>query len=133
MTGKTNGRAAHLLKVLAAAGGLALAAPAIASAADYEAVYVAGSAQTPFEFFRVATATGQVAFAAGAATAYTVVAEPSPLPPGDYHLYVASQPANAAGAVVWGLVRMDAKTGHTWTLTGGGPAALTWIDVAQPK
>ncbi len=124
--------AAPWLKAAALAGALALGAPIAASAAPFEAVYVPGTPQQALEFFRINVPTGEVAFGVGAAAKYSPVADTAPLPQGDYHLYLATEPATAAGVVYWGIVRMDSRTGRTWTLTGGGAAPLAWIEMTGP-
>ena len=103
---------ANRLKMLAMAAVLAVAAPAAASAANYEGVFIPGSAQLSGSFFRVNVASGQVAVATGAPANYTIVAEAAPLPAGDYHLFLAMQPETPDGKVWWSITRMDGKSGQ---------------------
>jgi hypothetical protein len=122
------------MKALALAIGLAAAAPSAAFAANFEVVYVPGTPQVSFTVFRIEVATGQVLSGAAGTPNYTAISDSPALPPGDYHLYLADiLPPIPAGAIDWGLIRMDGKTGRTWSLTGGGPAPFKWIEMVAPQ
>jgi hypothetical protein len=103
------------------------------AAAKFEAVTLPGSPKMNPAFFRIEIATGRVVsvWSAGT-TAFMAAADPAPLPSGEYHLY-ASNEIQPDGTVFWELVRMEAGSGRTWTLTGGGAAPFTWVEVAEPK
>jgi hypothetical protein len=124
-----------LAAALAAAGPavLASASPAAAGPAPYEAVYVPGSSQVGAAFFRVTVATGQVVAAWGAPANYTPIPEAAALPAGDYHLYLADQPATPDGKVWWAVARMDSRSGRFWILVGGGNQPFAWVEAAAPK
>ena len=115
-----------------AAAAVALGAPGPSRAANYEAVYVPGSPQVAFGFFRIDVTSGQVVDVFGASATYTPIPDSTSLPPGEYHLYLADQPATAAGAVSYSIVRLDGRSGRTWVLQGGGPTPFSWIEVGVP-
>jgi len=104
-----------------------------AEAARFEAATLPGSPKMNPAFFRIEIATGRVVTVWGAGTASLMTtAEPAPLPAGEYHLY-ASNDIQPDGTVFWELVRMEAGSGRTWTLTGGGTAPFAWVEAAEPK
>jgi hypothetical protein len=83
--------------------------------------------------FRIEIATGKVVQVWGAGTPnYGPTTDNAPLPAGDYHLYVASNP-QSDGTVPWSMARIDLNTGRTWTLTGGGNAPFVWVETLPPK
>lgn len=104
-----------------------------ANAATFEGTYLRGSATGGFEFFRIDVATGQVLTVNGGAATITPIPDATALPAGDYHLYLASDPANAQNVVSWGLMRLDSKSGRVWSLLGGGATPFTWIEAIAPK
>ncbi len=105
--------------------GLACAAEA---AAKYEAVTIAGSPNVNAALFRIEVATGKVVQVWGGAAAYGPTTDSAPLPPGDYHLYVSSNP-QPDGTVPWSMSRIESNSGRTWSLTGGGSAPYVWVEV----
>ena len=98
--------------------------------AAFEAMVIAPSTTAPSAFFRINTLSGQTQVVWGASGTFTAIIDPTPLPAGDYHIYGAAQPQMADGKVIWSLTRMDNRSGHTWVLSGCGPVACKWVDVA---
>ncbi len=103
------------------------------AAAKFETATLPGSPKMNAAFFRIEVATGRVVTVWGAgSTPFLTTAEPAPLPMGEYHLH-SSHDVQADGTVFWELIRMEASSGRTWTLIGGGTAPFTWVEVAEPK
>jgi hypothetical protein len=103
------------------------------AAAKFEGVSIPGTSTINSGFFQINVATGEVSSVWGSTTTtFTVVKEAAPLPAGEYHLYVVSNP-QADGNNYWLLTRMDANTGHVWSLIGGGGAPYSWTAVLPPK
>jgi hypothetical protein len=103
------------------------------AAAKFEGASIPGTSKANSGFFRINVATGQVEAVWGNTTAtFTAIKDTAPVPAGEYHLYVAPDP-QADGNCYWMLNRMDANTGHVWSLAGGGDAPYSWTDVQPPK
>jgi hypothetical protein len=103
------------------------------AATKFEGVSIPGTSTVTSGFFQINVATGEVSSVWGSTTTtFTVVKEAAPLPAGEYHLYVAPNP-QADGNNYWMLTRLDANTGHVWSLIGGGGTAYSWTAVLPPK
>jgi hypothetical protein len=103
------------------------------AAAKFEGVSIGGTQTVTSGFFQINVTTGQVSVLwSNANTTLTPVKDAAPLPAGEYHLYVAPNP-QADGNTYWMLNRMDANTGHLWSLSGGGNTPLSWSDVVPAK
>ena len=103
------------------------------AAAKFEGISLPGTSKSNPGFFEIEVATGKVLTVWGNTTAnFTAIQESAPLPPGDYHLYALPNP-QPDGSSYWMINRMDATTGHVWSLAGGGDAAYSWTAVAPPK
>jgi hypothetical protein len=99
----------------------------------FEGVSIPGTSTAVSGFFQINVTTGEVSSVWGSnTTTFAVVKEATPLPAGEYHLYVVPNP-QADGNCYWMLTRMDANTGHVWSLTGGGTAPYAWTVVLPPK
>jgi hypothetical protein len=103
-----------------------------ALAADgYEMVTVSpASGDVALGIFRINVATGQVVSAWGSPETYTVIADPSPLPIGQYHLRV-GETLDQKG--IWYLIRFDSQSGRFWVANRGGKAPFTWSEIVAPK
>jgi hypothetical protein len=110
---------------------LALAGADAAKAADmYEVVTIApATTNINLGLFRINVATGQVVAAFGYVPNYTVLAEPTKLPAGEYHLRVTETLDRTGG---WYLNRYDAISGRLWYASGGGNAPFVWFEIAEP-
>jgi len=118
------------LAALALAAVLAILALAVlfraTSPAKYEGVWDPGTPDTVGVFLRMNVPTGQTfSFTSVEDSPFAAVAEPAPIPRGDYHLYLAWAPANASGKDWWTLARIDRKSGRTWLMTGS-TASFVW-------
>ena len=103
------------------------------AATKFEGVSIPGTSTVASGFFQINVATGEVSSVWGSTTTtFTVVKEAAPLPAGEYHLYVLPNP-QADGNDYWMLTRMDANTGHAWSLVGGGNTPYSWTAVLPPK
>ena len=99
----------------------------------YEMVVVRpATTDGPPGIFRVNVASGEVMGVWGwgtSATAYQAVAEAAPLPGGQYHLRVVESLDNKGG---WEVLRFDAQSGRTWSLSGGGGNPFIWTEAVAP-
>ena len=103
------------------------------AATKFEAVSIPGTSTTASGFFEINVATGEVSSVWGStSTTLTAVKEAAPLPAGDYHLYIVPNP-QTDGNDYWMLNRMDANTGHVWSLIGGGSTPYSWTTVLPAK
>jgi hypothetical protein len=103
------------------------------AAAKFEGVSVPGTQSVASGFFQINVATGQVSVVWGnTSTTLTPIKDAAPRPAGEYHLYLAPNP-QIDGNAYWMLNRMDANTGHLWSLAGGGNAPFVWTDVVPAK
>jgi hypothetical protein len=110
-----------------------ISASAAYAADKFEAVTVPGSEKNNAAFFRIEVATGKVVSDWGAGNqTFATTTDTTPLPPGEYHLYVSTNP-QVDGVTTWNMDRMEANTGHVWSLTGGGSTPYFWVAVPEPK
>jgi hypothetical protein len=103
------------------------------AAAKFEGAMLPNSGKSNPAFFRIEVATGKVVSVWGyGVTQFMATAEKAPLPAGEYHLFAVSNP-QTDGTVFWSMDRLEANTGRTWNLTGGGNDPFVWVEVGEPK
>jgi len=96
--------------------------------AAYEVVEVPTGGNYGRGLFRINIATGQVVTAWQSGN-FSAIPEPTPLPAGNYHLYMT---VSWDGKGAWTLDRVESQTGRSWYLVGGGGSPFAWVEITGP-